>query len=337
MLKKFELLLIIVIFIVLCTGCTVTNKVDGKDIRSTHPSVEINGKGISSEATSQIKQISEKKIGLSVFDLSNPYFVHLANGAKNKAEALGLELIVKDPKSDTSKQLEQIREFSETGCDAIIVCALDPNLVTPTLKQAKEKGIKIIAQSMDTDIRDIFVSADEWDMGHTIGIEAGKWIMEKLNGEAEVAILAWDKIPQQRKRKKGMIDGIKAISPNAKIVAVEDANTPALGGQAADKLLKAYPNLKVICGVNDSAVISALTQVEAAGRATNDFFIGGIDATPEALEKIKQGTVLRATVDNIPYDNGKMDVEFASRLIDGEKLPEIFVVPVKAITEKNIK
>lgn len=337
MLKKFELLLIIGIFIGLYTGCTITNKVDGKDIRNARPLVEIKGEGSNSEAASQIKQISGKKIGLSVFDLSNPYFVHLANGAKNKADALGLELIVKDPKSDTSKQLEQIREFIETGCDAIIVCALNPNLVTPTLKQAKEKGIKIIAQSMDTDIRDMFVSADEWDMGHTIGVEAGKWITQKLNGDADVALLVWDKIPQQRKRKKGMIDGIKEMSPGARIVAVEDANTPLLGGRATEKILKTYPNVKVICGVNDSAVLSALSVVETNGAASKDFFIGGIDATPEALEKIKQGSVLRATVDNVPYDNGKMDIEFIYRLINGEKLPEIFVVPVKAITAENAK
>ena len=45
------------------------------------------------------------KIGLSVYDLANPYFVSVANGAQAKCDELGIELIIDDPKSDAAAQV----------------------------------------------------------------------------------------------------------------------------------------------------------------------------------------------------------------------------------------
>lgn len=65
------------------------------------------------------------KIGLSVMDLSNSYFAEFANGAQKYADENGIDLIINDPQSDTQKQVSAIENFISSGCDAIVVSALD--------------------------------------------------------------------------------------------------------------------------------------------------------------------------------------------------------------------
>jgi ribose transport system substrate-binding protein len=186
---------------------------------------------------------------------------------------------------------------------------------------------------MDTPVADVWVSAKEWDMGYTIGLEAGKWIRDKLNGQAEVLILANDRIPQMITRKEGVIAGMTEHAPGAEVVAVQDANITELGMRVTENVLQAHPNLKVVVALNDAGALGALAAVESAGRDSDDFFIGGVDATPEAREKIDGGTVFRASVDNIPYENGMMDIEIMQRLLAGEDLEYQQVVPVEAYTQ----
>jgi ribose transport system substrate-binding protein len=272
-------------------------------------------------------------VGITTFDLVNPYWVKLVEGAQTKADEKGIELVVADPNDDNAKQLNALENFIAMGVDGIIVSALQPAATEQVLSDAQDAGIKIIAQSMETPVADIWVSAAEWDMGYTIGVEAGKWIRDRLNGEAEVLILANDQIPQMIIRKEGVIAGMTEYAPNAEVVAVQDANITELGMRVTENVVQSNPNLKVVVALNDAGALGALAAVESAGLASDDFFIGGVDATPEAREKIDGGTAFRASVDNIPYENGMMNIDLMLELLAGEDLEYKQVVPVKAYSQ----
>jgi ribose transport system substrate-binding protein len=278
-------------------------------------------------------QAAGPKLCISTWDLTNSYWVNLVNGAKQQAAAHGSELVVSNPSNDTGKQVDSLENFTTIGCKAIIVAAINPQATASALKGAREKGVKIIAQSMETPVADVWASADERDMGKTIGAEAGKWIKEKLNGQAEVLILDNDRIPQMITRKEGIKEGIKMYAPAAKVVAEQPAPGTSEAMQATENVLQARPKLQVIVAVNDASALGALAAVESANRSSPTFFIGGIDATPEARAKINAGSALRASVDNRPFDNGKEDVDTAIKLVSGEKIPYRQVVAVKAFTK----
>lgn len=272
---------------------------------------------------------ADTKICISTWDQTNPYWVDLVRGAREQAEANGAELVANDPNAEVAKQVEALENFTSLGCNAIIVAALNPEATRAALTEARDKGIKIIAQSMDLPVADIWVSADERDMGYTIGIEAGNWIKEKLGGEADVLILNNDRNPQIIARKEGMKEGIFEVAPNAKIVADQPALNTQEGMQVTESVLQAHPNLQVIVGYNDSSALGALAAVESADRSSPTFFIGGVDATAEARERIGSDTVFRASVDNVPYENGKLDIDLALKLINGEAVEYKQVVPVQ--------
>jgi ribose transport system substrate-binding protein len=272
------------------------------------------------------------KICMSTWDLTNPYWVNLVNGAKERAAEVGAEIVVNDPANDNSRQVASIENFVTVGCKAIIIAAIDPASTEEPLKEARGQGVKIIAQSMETPVADVWASADEKDMGYTIGVEAGKWIAEKLGGNGSVLILNNDRIPQMIARKEGIRAGITEHAPDAKFVADQPAPNTAEGMVVTESVLQANPGLNVIVSINDASALGALAAVESSGVDTASMFIGGIDATPEAREKIEAKTAFRASVDNVPFENGRQDVDFAMKLIAGETLDYRQVIKVKAYT-----
>lgn len=282
------------------------------------------------------KDKKQIRIGMSVLDLSNPFFVALTKAASEAAKENGVELTINDPKSKIELQVAAIETFIASKVDAIIVTSIDPAALNPLVKKARAQGIKVVVHTTKLAEYDAWVAADEYDMGMTLGLQAGEWIRDRLGGKAEVGILNYDIIPQVINRKKGIIDGIKKFAPNAQVVSDATAGSPTEGMQAVENFLQAHPNIKVVCGINDGGALGAYEAVVAAGKATDDFFIGGIDAVPEAVAKIKAGGIYRATVDQAPGIAGKTCVELALKAIRGQSFEKDYLQKLVPVNKSNI-
>lgn len=298
-----------------------------------------NSENHSQNETKVAENNNEKyRIGFSMWEFGNTYFANVRDGAQEKADELGYELIVTDPNNDVAQQVADIENFISMDVDAIIVCAIDPNAVDSALVEAQEKGIKIIAQSIEIKNCDVFVATDEYEIGYTVGAGAGQWIAEKYGEDAVVqcALLCMDANTSTVERGNGMNDGILEYAPNAEIVARQDANTAALGQSVGDSLLQAYPDLQVMVCMNDATALGALSAVQAAGKDNEDFYIVGLDNTDEARAAIAQNSALRATLDNIPYENGGIDIELCQKLFQGEDVEWRYKIPAVLVTYDDV-
>ncbi len=285
-------------------------------------------------ASASAAAAQEGKICISTWDLANSYWVNLVNGAQERADELGIELVVNDPSNDVGRQIAAVENFVTVGCGAIIIAAIDPAAMGAPLSEAQAAGVKIIAQSIETPVADVWASADEYDMGHTIGVAAGEWLAANVADSAEVLVLNNDRIPQMIARKEGIIAGIQEKAPAAKVVAEQGAQSTAEAMAVTESVLQANPGLDAVVAINDSQALGALAAVESSGMPTDAFFVGGIDATPEARTLIDRGSALRASVDNVPFANGREDVDIAVSLIKGETLEYRQVIAVEAYTGK---
>ena len=337
--KVLGLLLATVMTASLLAGCSTGNKADepAAPAETETPAEEEGADAVDEAAEATGGATEGLKIGLSVYDLANPYFVSVANGAQAKCDELGIELIIDDPKSDAAAQVTALDNFITMEVDAIIVCPLDTAACESVVKEAKDKGIAGISQSSCTETHDVWVSADEYNMGYVCGDGAADWIVEKYGADAEItcAVLCWDQISTQIARGDGMEDAIAEKCPNAKIIR-QDANTTAQGQSVTDSLLQANPDLQVIVCLNDAGGIGAYSAVQAAGKDNDDFYIGSIDATDEAKAQIQKGGAYKATVDLIPFENGGIDVELAVQLINGETLDDTYVIPAQLVTAEDL-
>ena len=113
---------------------------------------------------------------------------------------------------------------------------------------------------------------------------------------------------------------------------------PSEASEAAETWLQAHPDLQMIVGINDGGALGAYQAVIAAGKddpAT--FFVGGIDATDEALAAITEGGSYQATVDQQPYEMGALTVRTLVSAIKGEEVEPISAIQLAPVNATNVE
>ena len=277
------------------------------------------------------------RIGYTVMGLANPYFVALSSGVEARGAELGWEVTIHDGQMDAARQIEGIENFIAMQKDAILITPFDGAALTAVTERAREEGIILINLNQEYDGPwDAFLTIPEYEFGLVIGQEAGRWIRDKKDGEADVMVLDAPMLEAVIARAEGIVDGILQYAPNANIVAQQGAIEPDAGMRAAEATLIAQPNLSVIVGVNDGGALGAYEAVMAANRATDTFFVGGLDATPEALEKIREGGIYRATVDIDPFGTGKLAVDTVAA-VRAHGHQGVIVIPMNIVNASNIE
>ncbi len=256
-------------------------------------------------AIAPMASAEEVVIGMSIPQLANPYFVTVMNGVQAKCDELGYKLTVVDAGYDVAKQVSDFENFGNQGVTCVIACPIDSNALVPVVDQLREKGVIVISFAQIIENAHAIFTLDEYTYGVAIGENAAKWINEKLGGKAQVLIISQDNVEAVVKRGDGIQDTIEKLCPEAEIVARQAGDNPTKGMEITENIMQQYPDVKVITGNNDSGPLGAYEAIIGMGKATEDFYIGGGDATPEAIEKMKEeGSVYRATVDLGPYDTG---------------------------------
>lgn len=276
------------------------------------------------------------KIVYSQIDLVNPFFISRLEGAKAMAEELGIKLLVDDAQCNVAKQVSSIENYIAQGVDGIIMIVVDTAAMTDVVRQAKEAGIPVMTVITLVEGSSAQCILDEYEFGYQAGINAGEWVSEELGGEADCAILGYPDMPQNKYRIDGMRDGLLSLAPNANIVSDnQSANNTENGMKCTEILLQANEDLEVIICHSDAVALGAYEAVVGAGRDSERFFIGGIDATPPGLDKMKERGIFRASVDMMPYAEAQNDIKMMVKLINGEEV-EDHNIGFDRVTWKNL-
>ena len=85
--------------------------------------------------------------------MENPYFITLESAIREVIEEEGYRMITKDPASDPETQESQIQEMIDEGIDAIFLCPVDWEAITPSLEALKEADVRII--NVDTQVKEM--------------------------------------------------------------------------------------------------------------------------------------------------------------------------------------
>lgn len=324
---KKVLLLVVVMFLMVSTFSACGTKQNaGTDTN----------KSSSEESTKK----DEKKLrfAYSIMIMDNPYFIAVKQGFEERCKELGIVAIVNDAKYDAPTQFSQVENYIAQKVDAICISPIDAKGIESLVDKGKKEGIVVISEAQGISNADSNIIVNDHDYGVANGTNAAKWINEKLNGEAEVLIIAQDNVEAVKARADGMEEVIKKNCPKATIVARQTGDTPEAAMKIVEAALQAHPNIKVIACVNDSSAIGAAEAVKAANKATADFFVGGADATAQMLEKMKEeGSILRSTVDIDPVGTGKKCVDVMLDYVKNGVKNETFYFEMKPIWQADLK
>ena len=90
------------------------------------------------------KAENDKKIGIVLSTLNNPFFVSMKNGAEKEAEKLGYELIVLDSQDDPVKERSNVEDLIQLGVVALLINPTDSDAVIKAVEIANESNVPVI-------------------------------------------------------------------------------------------------------------------------------------------------------------------------------------------------
>lgn len=271
------------------------------------------------------------KIGFASNSYSDKWQTYLNDAVQAKCDELGIEVLFSDGKADPATQLANVENYIVEGVDAVLIVMVDPSAPKPFIDACEKADIPLIAVNRKVEGVDVFVGSDDIKAGN-IQLE---YVKEKLGGEGNIAIL---------EGMSGQNSAIKRTEGNLQIIDAEPGLNMILndtgkwdrakGMEIAENWLQSGEQIDAIVANNDEMAIGAIRALEAIGM-NDDVIVAGVDATIDALEYVKAGT-LEVTVFQSPFGQGGTGVEVALKLINGEEVPAYVDVPFEEVTIDNV-
>ena len=284
-------------------------------------------------------------VSLILKNLSNAFFVSMADSAEAEAAAIGVTLTVAagQEDGDTQSQIEAVEAAVARGDKGILITP-SGDAVVPSLDAARAAGLFVIA--LDTPPNpatavDITFATDNFKAGQLIG----QWAAGQLGGEtATIAMLDLfndQVVSVDTRRDQGFLNGMGIIdeldpSGNGKepptgaysggdyeVVCHEPTNGAVDGGKTAmETCLAANSDINVVYTINEPAAQGAFDALQAAGSAEGVLIVSVDGGCSPGLELVASG-VIGATAQQYPGKMATLGMQAIKTLADGGEAPAV--------------
>ena len=281
------------------------------------------------------------KVSLITKDQTNPFFVAMIKGAKDKAASLGVDLTIASGKQegDDASQIAAIENAISAKHAGILITPMSVN-VNDAIKKARAAGLFVIALDTPTDpadIVDITFATNNCEAGELIG----KWAAAKLGGKK--AVIALLDIFNDRMvsvdycRDNGFLKGMGIDVKNPKIMGDEAKTGKYSGGDyvivgnkatganedggrtGLEQLLAKNKAINVVYTINEPTAAGACAALKAAGTQA---IVVSVDGGRAGIENVKSGCI-GATSQQYPLLMADLGVQAIYDIVKTGKKPEV--------------
>ncbi|MBF0280787.1 MAG: substrate-binding domain-containing protein [SAR324 cluster bacterium] len=233
-------------------------------------------------------------------------YAGMADAAKNIGEHIKVEF--HGPATwDAALEAWTIMKLTDRKVDGIIVTAGDAHALDSAIDRATKAGIPVI--TFDSDAKDsrrlAFVGTNNYNAGYTAGLRMAKW----LSGDGAIGISTFYGPSHLEERVRGFKAGVAAVSPNTKIMVVDDEGKMEQAAPKITAMLKANPDIKGIFASHGNPGPGAAQAVRDLG-LSGKVQIMGFDFGSALVALVDQGEI-RGTVGQNPYLMGYMSMLLA--------------------------
>jgi ribose transport system substrate-binding protein len=274
-----------------------------------------------------------KSIGITVGDISNPFWLAMTNGAKESAAGIGATISVQDAAQDLAVQTAQIETFITQKMNLIIVGAVDSVGIAPAVERAKAAGILVVAVGDKAQGASTYAAVDNTSAGAV----ACEYMAKKIGGKGEVAIIDGTAVSAVIERVVGCEKALKKFKGIKVVAKVAGDNAIGKGQTIATDILTAHPKLKGIFGINDPTALGALLAAKDA--KFKNLIIVGVDGAPSAVAELsKPSSMFKGSASQDPRAMVKAVLEAAQKVVGGGAWPaKGILLPSQFITKANLK
>ena len=283
---------------------------------------------------------SDKKlvVGFSIWDLSIPFAVPLADALRKTAEKNNIDLKLVEAKFDASVQAQHVAEFIVQGVDVICVTPVDVRGILPAAKSAKDKGIPFIA-CLGTVEGYPYIGADDVEYGRQMArliIEA--LATSKQAGPYNIAFLRGSAGGSpDRLRYQGIME-IVGQRKDIKVVGeIVTDWSPDKGLSGVQDLLQKFPvgQLHLVHGWGGMVEVPGARYAHKTAGRTEVIFTGG-ELTHQTKEAIENGWEYGVVI-AYPSFIGAVVMNAVPRMAPTfDVVPADAVVPLPLCTKANV-
>ena len=257
---------------------------------------------------------SGRLFGYSCIDLSNPFFETLGESIQTSLEEQGDRLMTKDPEADSDTQISQIQEMIDAGVDAVFLCPVDWEEITPALEALDEADIPVI--NLDTEVKemdyiDAFVGSDNRNAGYVCGQDL---LGNKPDG-GRIVIVESSSVNSVNERITGFEEAI-ANGGFEVIQRIDAGGDVSVVKPALTELLQSGEQIDAIMCGNDQMAEQVLAALDEAGNT--DPLVYSVDGSPATKTALTDpDSPMQGVGAQSPINMGKTAVKVASAVLEG--------------------
>ena len=240
---------------VLLAGCSSGGGTSSEE--ATTAAERESGVAENTVATDTAEESSDEplKLGISLQNMTNMFFIQI----KDKIEAsMGPndEVIITDANGDQNKQLNDVSDMLNSGCNVIGICPINSEGVRATLEMCQEAGVPVICFSnRAADSIDHLVSCTVVSDNEECGRLCARALGEALNGEGKVVEITFSTTTASYLRQQGFEDEIATKYPGIEILQWKDMEkaTADYSQPIMVDFINSYPDLDGVFTICDPA------------------------------------------------------------------------------------
>lgn len=272
-------------------------------------------------------------IGVSMKTMSDEFSNTLGEAIQTAAEEYeDVELVFLDAQADVSKQISNVEDMVARDIDVLILNAQDAEGSGQALDICEEAGIPVVEVNTTTTKTNYtsYVGSNDVEAGSLIG----EFIKEELNGEGKVCIIEGTMGQSPQIFRYQGIEETLLTDTDVEVLATLSADWMRDKAMSiTEDWLGRYDDIDAILCEDDEMALGALEACKGAGR--EDILIVGVDATPNAMQSVKEGG-MAATVLQDAQEQAETTMEVAYKIATGEEVEKEYIVPFQLITSDNV-
>lgn len=302
----------------------------------------------SSSSDSSSSAEGSYKIGYINLADTDVFCMSRRDAFKAAAEAEGWSVSFTDGNNDVQKQIDQSRSFIAQGVDALIIVPCDAAGIVPAVQEANSAGVPCILfgnnASGGDDLQYTFIGSPHTESGKL----EGELMAAMLPENAKICYLAGTAgLDHAAMRREGTKQAI-ADAGRDDIEFLDDQD----GDYVKDEGLRITQawiqkfsdgaggvSFDAIIAANDQMALGAMEALKGAnipcGAGEGEVKICGIDGTDEALQAVKDGTMVQTVLQDAP-GQGQAAVDVIKKYMSGETPDAEVLVPYVSVTAENV-
>jgi inositol transport system substrate-binding protein len=226
----------------------------------------------------------KKTIAFCVADADDQWLSYLYDEANNfaKENKDEFDFVFGDARNDLNEQISIVENWIMSGVDAIVVNPYDSEATGPIIDMCKEAGVFVVSVNRP------FANQQAADCGvygdsKQSGVMEMEYLAEKLGHKGKIAVFMGVESQEAAILRTDGFEEVIAKYPDMEVVFKQSGNWNRDEGMALmEDLLQSGQEVNAIASNNDEMAIGAYLALQAAGN--KDIIVGGIDASPDALQ-----------------------------------------------------